>query len=654
MTRSKLIDSPEIAITSNLDISTWLKVDVETINNSHIKEKFLKRKQAVEMYMLNAASIKQIEQLTGINRKELGRLLKRCIELDSFGTVWGFRALIPNKKLKNYTRFISANNSHNHLPTNFSGSFKQLLKAYPKIQEIVIDSFLSQRKKAVAEPIISIKFIHKRFLDACRAEGITVANYPFNTLNAGRKSIERYVKELENTYFANAAARYGEDSGRIASTTGLGEQNNQNISRPFQRVQFDGHRIDAMAAITFTTPEGDEITNVIERIWLLTIIDVATRAILGYHLSLNKEYSSWDVLQCVKNAVEPWKPKTLTIPGLKYPEKGGFASGKIDVVKWALWDELLYDNGKANLANIVKDRLTEVVKCAVNAGPVKTPERRGLIERFFGILEENGYHRLPSTTGSNPKDPKRQNPEKKAIEYKIKVEHLFELTEVLIAEYNGTPHGGVYYFTPLEIMEQRIQRGMELRTMLEEKRSDINFFNMRVTRDVAGSVKRGKRPYVQYENVEYRSDVLARTPELIGTKLTLLVNINDLRSLHAYLPDGSEFGMLTAHGKWGITPHTLETRKRIFDLKRRKLIHFTYYDDPIIIYLDYLESEAQTSKRARNQWAGTKRYMNDENQKKQHNSSSTEESKKSEKNTKQINKSVKVSVNRKLTKTYCL
>ena len=99
----------------------------------------------------------------------------------------------------------------------------------------------------------------------------------------------------------------------------------------------------------------------------------------------------------------PWRPKTLTIPGIKVFSSGNFRSGLIEEAKWGLWDEFLYDNAKANLSNIVRDRLTQIVGSSVNAGPVGVPERRGIIERFFRTLEESSYHQLPSATGSHPK-----------------------------------------------------------------------------------------------------------------------------------------------------------------------------------------------------------------------------------------------------------
>ncbi|MDN4079348.1 hypothetical protein QYF52_15475 [Paenibacillus polymyxa] len=45
------------------------------------------------------------------------------------------------------------------------------------------------------------------------------------------------------------------------------------------------------------------------------------------------------------------------------------------------------DNGRANLANLVKDRLQQIVGCTVNFGPVSAPELRGIIERLFRTLE---------------------------------------------------------------------------------------------------------------------------------------------------------------------------------------------------------------------------------------------------------------------------
>ncbi|MED0708838.1 DDE-type integrase/transposase/recombinase [Aneurinibacillus aneurinilyticus] len=456
-----------------------------------------------------------------------------------------------------------------------------------------------QIKAFCEQPVISLKHLHKKFLDACRTAGIRSHEYPFTTKDAGRRAIERYAKQLHARYFSEASGRHGDEAARHARVTEPGIKNYPMVVRPFEKVQFDGHRIDAILSVTFQTPEGDEITTTIERLWLLVIIDVATRVILGYHISFNKEYSSADVLQCIRNAIVPWEEKEFTITGLKYPEYGGYASQLIPEAKWGIWDEFHYDNGKANLSNVVRERLTQIIGCSINAGPVSTPERRGIIERFFGLLEENGYHRLPNTTGSHPKDPRRKNAEEKAVKYQISSEHIEELTEVLIALYNGTPHEGVNNLTPLEAMQQRIQRGMTIRTMPEQKRDDISFLTLTAKRRVNGNMESGRRPYIQYEGVTYHSQILSQNLDLIGKTLTLLVNIEDLRTIRAFLPDGSEFGVLTASGKWGITRHTLQLRKEITKLRSRKQLFYTSQDDPIEKYHEYLRS-SKHKKRERN------------------------------------------------------
>ncbi|QHW35605.1 hypothetical protein GZH47_32505 (plasmid) [Paenibacillus rhizovicinus] len=212
-------------------------------------------------------------------------------------------------------------------------------------------------------------------------------------------------------------------------------------------------------------------------------------AVIGYHLSTNREFSGNDVVQCIRNAVVPREKRALTIPGLSYNERGGFPSDCIPEMQWALWDEMLYDNGKANLSNFVSDRLEQIIGCSTNAGPVAVPVRRGYIERFFGVLEECGYHRMINTTGSNPQDPRRSDAEKKAVKYSISFEHLEELTDVLISDYNGTVNEGINNFTPLEVLKQRIERGLIPRVMPEEQRAEVVFLSMKVPRKVNGNLK---------------------------------------------------------------------------------------------------------------------------------------------------------------------
>ncbi len=587
---------------SDLVMANWPQVLIENLTEEELN-KFLIRKKAIDLFMTTNTKIYEIEQQVGIHRSEIYRLIRRCLEKDEFEQIMGYRGLVPYKRLKDYNR--------NYFPMtkadskNFSGAFNLLLDTYPTLKELIINSYFSKKTKElqVTEPIINIKNLHKKFIDECRHLGIKITEYPFNTKTLAKKSIERFVRSLSKSHFVDVAKRNGDQAFMIAKNTGKGNKNNPMIIRPLERVEFDGHRIDTSIAIIFKTPEGDEIVEVMNRIWILSVIDVATRAVLGYHLCLNKEYSSDDVLMCIRNAIIPWKQRKLTINGLKYSSSANFISNAIPEASYGIWDEFCYDNAKANLAKIVQNKLVNLIGCSINTGPVAVPIRRPIIERFFRTLEQNGFHRLPSTTGSHPKDTKRKKPEENAIKYRISAEHLEELTDVLIAEYNGTPHEGNNNLSPLEVFQQRINRGMTITQLSQERRNEMNFFSLKVTRKVKGHNKEGRRPYVYYEGVKYSNEVLLRSPQLINKSLELLINTDDLRVIKAFLTDGSELGNLTAIGKWGVNPHNLRTRKAINKLKNNKMIHFNQYEDPINIYQNYLEKESIKNKSSRNKLA---------------------------------------------------
>ncbi|HEY0321392.1 MAG TPA: hypothetical protein VGC66_10580 [Pyrinomonadaceae bacterium] len=485
----------------------------------------------------------------------------------------------------------------------------QLFARLRHIQELVNALFLKKKDTGIVhESRIPLNSIHKRFLDACRDAGVPATDYPFSVKSLGRMALWKYLNKLQKLELASGVlARHGKDAARILKSTNNGHSKGR-ILRPFQNVEFDAHRIDAFCNVSMPSPYGGFVKVVIERFWILAIIESISRAILGYHISLNREYNAHDVLLCVRNAIVPWKRRGLTIPGLKYPERGGMPSEVIPGLAWALWEEFSYDNDKANLAGRVLKKLRLVVGCAINAGPIEMPEERPLIERFFQTLEENGYHRLPSTTGSGPKDPRRNNPEEAAIRFDIRLEHLEELAEVLIMQYNGTPHSSIGYRSPLEHLQYFISdENLLVKTLPEGKRSNMNLLNIEANRVVRGNINQGRRPYIEFEGARYQNDVLARTFDLVGTRLRLSVNPEDLRSLVAYLPNGSELGILTARGFWGRTPHTLEVRKTILALKHRRLLWYTAEQDPIQVYMDYLATRAPKNKATAREFAKVQR-----------------------------------------------
>ncbi|MFJ7310830.1 hypothetical protein [Peribacillus frigoritolerans] len=587
---------------SLIDRDKWPQVLSENLSDSH-RSTFFKRKKAVDLYFDGDISVTEICLKTDIKKQQLIKLVKNCLEVDQTGEIYGYRALIPYKRIKPYKRNKSIDGFNDEGgERRLMGAFSMLLEKYPSIEDMIKNYYLNRKKRDITEPITRVKYLHRKFITLCKSEGLNSVkgDYPFNTKDLGLRSLYRYVQELENKYANESVKRYGEDAATLIQSTGIGEQNNI-IERPFKRVEFDGHKIDAIFAIEYETIEGDIIVDTLHRIWILTIIDTATRVILGYSLCLKQEYSAQDVLKCIRNAILPWKQKEFTISGLSYPKEGGFHSDIIPLTGYAVWEEIAFDNAKANLALKVKDKLKRTIGCSVNTGPVGTPTRRPIIEKLFDLLEENGFHRLPNTTGSNIKDPRRKNPEKVAIEYRMTVNEIQQIIEVLIAGRNGTPQLGTNYMSPLEVMQQRIiERKMEPRILPKEYRDDVKYLTLTYEVTVRGNLKNGRRPFVYFMGVEYRNDMLANSWHLVKTKIKILVNTEDLRYLKAFLANGEEIGTLRAKGKWSLKPHSLDIRKQINKLRSNGLIHFTQQDDPIEIYFTHLREKAKNSKKARN------------------------------------------------------
>lgn len=590
------------------DVTTWALVNLTQLDYED-EQRVLKFQTVIGRY-LAGDKVSDISESTGIHRCDIIRAVKRCLQIHSDGRIWGFRALIPYTHQVNYVRTkpVSAVGSSAGRGGR-SGALTQLFDRFPKLAELVERLFLKRlADNTVHESRIPLKSLHKHFLKSCRDLGLTAGDYPLNQKYLGRGALWRHLQGLMNTPAA-IAARCGEDAARKLGTDGA-VSSEERVLRPLDEVEFDGHRIDCIATILVPSPHGGFEEVVIERFWILALEDIATRVVLGHALSLRREYNQDDVLRCGKNAVTPWQPKTLTIPGLAYPARGSFPSDVFPDLKWAAWDTLKWDNAKAHLAKKTLDKLCTTIGCSPNPGPVADPNRRPFVERFFHTLEENGFSRLPSTTGGNPKDPRRRNPEKAALANGISLDHLEQLVAVMIANYNWDPHSGIGNRPPLEHFEVLLQdkdtREM-IRKLPEEKRNNLRLLDMEVTRVVRGDMKKGRRPYIECEGVRYTNAILARSPELTGKRLRLIVNPENACTVLAFLPNGAELGLLTAHGVWGRIPHTLEARKAINVLRHRKLIYYTETDDPIQIYLTFLAAQALKSKSGAREYARAQR-----------------------------------------------
>ena len=79
-----------------------------------------------------------------------------------------------------------------------------------------------------------------------------------------------------------AIRREGKDQMQKFLSTGFGKSISINPRTPYDIVQIDGHILDVLTVVNTTDINGEVITDIATRMWLIAVIDVATRCIIGY------------------------------------------------------------------------------------------------------------------------------------------------------------------------------------------------------------------------------------------------------------------------------------------------------------------------------------------------------------------------------------
>lgn len=585
-----------------LDLSQWPAVDQTLLSDSKLG--IYRKRVAPIVAIAHGASAAAAGRMYSVDAQHLRRLMRSCLRIHPDGRHWGFRALIPYIHKKAYTARVCSRRSASKYGGH-SGQFSRLMSDYPDVARQIIAYLLKRRAGAVVHrPRIPLRDLHKIFLRLLREAGVLPSDYPFCTQFLAKRALGVFAKAVwHSNYQAATAARAG--SQALCTLLHSGRSGPSKLPEtPFSSVQFDGHRIDAFFTITVPTPSGTYIEVAVDLLWLLVILDVSTRCILGWHLSLSPQYTSEDILCTFDSALRPADPLQFSIPNFSYPAGGGMPSAVFPTCAWALFGEVCCDNALAHRSTDFQQNLKDL-GISVNFGPAKVPQARGAIEAFFRYFEENATHQLPSTVGSGPNDPRRaRKPDQEAVRHRISLRHLTEIIELSIAKYHVTSHEALHGNSPFEHLRQSLEAGLPLRTVPEEKRGNFSLLVKRVRCRVKGSLKAGRRPYINLLGTRYTSALLSASPSLIGQYVTVQINLNDLRTVRAFLDKtGAEFDTLTAAGGWAHTAHDIRTRRAILALRKRKEIDYASDENPVEIYLAFLAKASKKSKKAAKAYA---------------------------------------------------
>jgi putative transposase len=566
---------------AHANLSLWENIDVQALPD--IKKKgFLSNKTAIDLYH-GQCSIKEIENRTGLEKQTLYKLVDRCLTLHSDGKLWGYRACIPNTHISSYV------NPHSDLlivdaQEAKPGAFTALLRLYPSIR-LAMEEYLKTGKRKnlkTKDRNPSAQKLHSYFLSLCQDSGVPLSRYPFNTEAKGAPAISHYFRIWKKLKKLGEKANWSpfETDGLPAPI------------RIYSAAEVDGHQIDYVCSINLSDEEnGAEHWVQITRFWIILVVEVASRAILGYSISFgHKNYNQFDYIRAIKNSLIPWKPRPQDVEGLAYASDEGLPSGLIPACAYACADEYRIDNAKAQISQAAIGEIEGMGSIPV-LGPIAAPDSRPLVEAFNRVLEEAGFHHVPGTVGSrsSSRSPK---PAKDGTNVpRMTAKQLHDFVDILLARLSKRIIA-VNGISALDFLRKQTTNGITLvRHLPMALRTRFECFD--VTQEALVSSDGGV-PTIRFCGGRYYGRTLKKAH--VGQRVLIRTQSRDIRTLDASISEtGEKLGELIVERRFRSAPHSIETRKEIKKLESHGILAKT--SDIIIAYTKHIEEQAKKSKR---------------------------------------------------------
>lgn len=531
------------------------------------------RIQALKMYA-EGENVKEIYMRTGIRSDTIIRYFEKGSMPDEEGNPIGYRGLLPYARTKG----------------NHKNKLQRIFDMYEGLENEILGFYFNLSEgRAMKRP--DGKTAHKLFMTQLIKRGHKEDEYPLNLTDCGLRIFYSWLdmKEEEKRLYIERQKKEAKVEDKRTGT----ENRMLLPSRPYQIVEIDGHRLDILYSITVYDKDGHEHVIPAERPWLLAAIDVTTRAILSYRVVFETEYDSIDVMKLLEGITAPY-----TAPGGIRGD--GMPSQVFEHVRYALPELIMLDNALAHYANDIIDKTYEY-GYQFAYGPVADPTKRPHIERFFGTFERKWGHKLPSTTGSNASDPLRIKAEKDAIRFRFGREGVNILVAMAIAAYNNEPHSSLDGLSPLGMMRKLLDLGYIPNRLKKNGRANFRLYCIRKA-TFRGNKQFGRHVYVQINNYVYTSDIIKGNYNLVGEKVTLLIDPDNIKVIYAYSESGTYLGPLFIKGKQAMSAGalTMKQAKKVQKyLKDNDLPRSNGLDD-VELYTLQLKKKPSTKTNVRN------------------------------------------------------
>ncbi|WP_280156359.1 hypothetical protein [Piscinibacter sp. XHJ-5] len=583
----------------DFDIDAWPDIDEGALPED-MRAAYRNRKRAIRLYIVEGATASTIRSECRLSARYLNRLVRqRCMRTHPDGRIWGWRALVPRVRVEPYRR-------KKPVRVNAQGrgavaALQLLLQLEPdfavRLETKILKACPAQQLGEVRRPRHAV---WAWALDELRKLGYEARNeWPFNVASMGYWALYRHANKLMVANPAQAAQIVGGPD--LAKKLKSGDGVDRPVLKPFERVEMDAHHIDGRFVVLIPQPHGGWSPKLIHRLWIIVLLEVVSRAVIGYHLSFNFEVTKEDTARAIKKALTRWRRRDIRFSDRAYCDDAALPSGHHERYVGQCWNETSVDGALAETCKTVRDTLREVVGSSLldpTTGFAKrrSKDDRPFIESFNRALASRGLQRLSNTTGGKPADKQGRDPEKIAVISEFQVEYAEELLDVLVANYNATPHSGLGYRTPLQMLDFQAMSG-RLRPRYADPESVQGLLSVRKLCIVRGGFAEGRAPYVEFYNARYSSELLNQRNDLVGRRIWVINHLeDDARLARASTQEGISLGVLRAQSPWHFTPHSLAIRSAIKSFVHQRRIALGNGGDAAMTFMKFVEEEAPRRK----------------------------------------------------------
>ncbi|MCU1029744.1 hypothetical protein JAK53_10675 [Stenotrophomonas maltophilia] len=497
---------------------------------------------------LDGATIVHAARRFGVPRNTLSRMIENALRLDASHARIGYRACVP------HMRFTQSDRNAAIVPASpHAFAIDAVLNAVPGLRELVESYRGTLPSKTKRSP--RFDRVHAQFIKVLSQQGYGNM-YPLNTGDKGRRPLIRYIKRLRDGAQAELTAEVAEDPSatRIEHLFTI---------RPFDRVEYDEHTIDIDAWVAMPMADGSLRYEKISKMWLLSIIDVGSGAILGWRLVTGRKYDRHDVLALFAEAMAPWVPRELSQSEMQYSPNAWMPSTYLTDNTVARSIMVAMDNDSTHLAKQSVDNVIDNHMGILHFGRSGMGEGRPYIEAFFKKIEDDLFRYVAG--GYSPSTDVNEKQITSTLEgkkYPVLLEVFEDLVDTYVTAHNVTSRSTREPRSPKRLIDEHLASGAWVWHAPGAARNirQMTVFRQRVT--IRGSKKKGVPPLVYLNHARYRSPKLSGQWDLIGKEYDATYeDWQDVRLLTLW-KDGKRIVTLHALAPYSACAHTLSVRLR--------------------------------------------------------------------------------------------